>query len=236
MKKSAVIFVLYFLVLSALQADDAKSRWLMDLGQCRPEFDKETSFWGYDCTYIPEGASKSEAIQIKIHPQFSFATPFIDGRAKVLLGCRLASCRHEPNERHYDKRLYVFIDKDYSFTPSGPYDPNIWNPDNYAIYNEEFKQVGHFSRDYASLACVSYRGMVGHINTDGNVLFLERKDGMLSVPLNSQLRGFLSENNLAFTTSEDMAIVERSEELLDFLLDHFEPPLTPVKASYFSSK
>ena len=134
----------------------------MDQGQCRPEFDQETAFWGYDCTYVPEGAPKNEALHIKISPQFSFATPFINGRAKVLLGCRLAS-----------------------------------------------------------LACVSYRGMVGHINTDGNIVFFEREDGKLNVPLKSQVKQFLAESNLAFSTIEDMVIVERSEKLFGFSVGPF---------------
>jgi hypothetical protein len=77
---------------------------------------------------------------------------------------------------------------------------------------------------------------VGHINTSGNIVFMERKDGKLGIPLTAQLRKFLDDSGLAFSTHQDTAVVERSERLLDFLLEGFEPPVTTVKASYLPSE
>jgi hypothetical protein len=77
---------------------------------------------------------------------------------------------------------------------------------------------------------------VGYINTKGNIVFVERKDGELGVPLTPRLRTFLGENSFSFAVEGDFAVVDRSERLMDFLIDGYEPPQTPVKASYFSDE
>lgn len=211
--------------------EDSSQISIMDQGQCTPYYDHDVAFWGYDCEYSsPENPGK--VTRVKIPPQFSWASPFINGRAKVLLGCRLRSCNHEPKGRKFHKRLYAFIDPSYHFVPEGPYDPAVWNPANYAIYNEEFSHVGHFGYDYEKLACVGYKKQIGYINVDGDLVFLDRDEGKIAIPLNSQIKTYLEKTQPQYKVEGEYAVVEPTGELIAYLTDTFKPPKTPVKSDY----
>lgn len=221
-------------VTSSGNAEKSEPRNIMDQGQCKPYYDADSGFWGYDCQHSTDPNSRSGAQQVKITPQFSWASPFINGRARVLLGCRLASCLHEPKGRSYDRRLYVFISPDYDFEPQNPYDPEIWNPNHYTIYNEAFTHVGNFDQDYLGLACVAYQGSIAYVNREGNIVFAERPDGMVSVPSTPQLKKFLDSNRLEYATEGVVLFVEPLPKVMDYLLESFQPPPTPVTASFNS--
>jgi hypothetical protein len=237
MSNLATIFFLCLVALaSSGKAEEPDSRTIMDRGQCPPYYDPDSGFWGYDCQYSPDPGSESTSQHIKVSPQFSWASPFINGRARVLLGCRLASCRHEPKGRTYHERLYVFIDRNYDFEPRDPYDPEIWNPKHYAIYNEGFVHVGSFNQDYLGLACVAYRGSVAYINRDGNIVFAEGLDGRISVPLTPELREFLDTNRVGYSTEEASLVFDPSPEVMDYLLESFQPPVTPVTAHLYGAR
>ena len=233
---ASILLLCLVAVTGSERAEESRTRTIMDEGQCRPQYDPESGFWGFDCLYLADPDSEDTARRIKIAPQFSWASPFINGRAKVLLGCRLASCRHEAKGRSYDKRLYVFVGPDYVFEPQDPYDPEIWNPKHYAIYNEAFSHVGSFNQDYLGLACVAYRGSVAYINRDGAIVFAERHDGRIGVPSTPDLLEFLGRNGIQYQAEGASLVVETSPEVLHYLLESFQPPPTPVTASFYSKK
>ena len=235
MKSTAFLSTIALGIVFCVSAAEAgRARTILDEGQCPPYLDKETGFWGFDCLYYADGDRTSEPRKIKISPQFSWASPFINDRARVLLGCRLASCRHEPRGRRYDKRLYVFIDAEYDFVPASPYDQQIWNPNHYAIYNEDFRHVGSFNQDYPGLACVAHRSHVSYIDAAGNIVFKELEKGMIAVPATPAFRTFLQDNRVSYSLKEKLLLLKSSPVVIDFLLREYDPPTTPVTAKYHS--
>jgi hypothetical protein len=157
----------------------------MDRGYDRPEYDPETKLYGYP--------------SLGIKSQFSHALPFSeDGLARVIVGCRYASCSESsPGYNEQEKRAWAFIDRGFNKEP-GSYD--IFDPRNYAIYNEDFVFAASFSEDYRGFAKVRLRDDIRsyYINVRGEVVFGETEDGRL--------------------------VIEPTDDLLEFLLNQYKPP------------
>jgi len=134
-------------------------------GSDRPKFDPETKLYGYP--------------SLGIKPQFSHALEFSqDGLARVIVGCRYASCTEgSPGYNKMNKRVWAFIDKSFDKEP-GTYD--IFDPRNYAIFDERFTFANSFSKDHPGLAKVKLADDPNsyYINMQGEIQFVETIDGL----------------------------------------------------------
>jgi hypothetical protein len=90
-----------------------------------------------------------------------------------------------------------YIDEDFDKEP-GTYD--IFDPDNYAIYDERFVFAASFSEDYKGFAKVKLEDDPNFyfINTKGAIVFGQTEDGSV--------------------------VVEPTDVLMEFLLNQYAPP------------
>lgn len=137
----------------------------MQSGYHQPEYDPETKLYGYP--------------SLGIKPQFPHALPFSeDGLARVIVGCRYAKCKKtSPGYNPLKKRVWAFIDTSFTNEPD-TYD--VFDPTNYAIYDERFIFANSFSKEYAGLAKVKLANDPNsyYINVRGELQFVETEDGL----------------------------------------------------------
>ena len=140
----------------------------MEGGYDRPEYDPEVRLYGYP--------------SLGIKPQFSHAVRFSeDGLARVIVGCRYSSCKKgSPGYNKMGKRIWAFIDIGFNKEP-GTYD--IFDPSNYAIFDERFTFANSFSKRYPGLAKVKLRNdrRSYFINTRGELRFVETENGIAPI-------------------------------------------------------
>jgi len=140
----------------------------MRSGSDPPELDPETQLFGYP--------------SLGIKPQFSHALPFSeDGLARVIVGCRYASCREtSPGYNPMKKRVWAFIDKSFDKEP-GTYD--VFDPTHYAIYDERITFANSFSKEQPGLAKVKLKDdpRSYYMNTKGEIRFVETEHGIVAI-------------------------------------------------------